>query len=264
MRVFGILFLLMLTACEAPDSGLMSRQPAGYSDGIPSKWKGGLNAFPLNLEISEDFESYELVAIDNAAESWSESVDDATQFFNTQNVKPNKSYQNVNNYQDSVMGIYKLDAWPQSLSSTALAVTQLFGYRKDDHVEIYHADILVNFDNFQFKTSEHEFGYDLETVILHEMGHFLGLYHENSSVNDSVMYPSIGRWDINRTPKVNDIQKLKSKYSIGMITPQSKNAAMTPLEANTQNPSEEVSLILELNADGKCRHYLNGELIHEH
>lgn len=270
MRNLGLL-LLLITAISCQGSGEEAGVSRGlaYIGSLPAKWGG---SFPKKVVLGETFEENEKDAIDRAAVAWSDSVDRAVDFFDTSSTGTNQVYQNVDSYLgDGTMGIYKLTTWPKSLSGGALAVTQLKGriqnYGKyNEYVELTHADILVNYDGFDFKPAKTN-GYDLQTVVLHEMGHFIGLYHEGGSTEDSVMYPSIEHGEINHTPRELDIQNIREKYSIGAIIPQAarpKMAAALKMPEDSSSEGPEVSLTLELSANGNCKHYLNGELIHEH
>lgn len=58
-------------------------------------------------------------------------------------------------------------------------------------------------------------GYDVQTVALHEFGHFAGhLRHSNHS--DDSMHSDVG--DCKRTPSSHDIQSMNAQYS-GHNTP---------------------------------------------
>lgn len=243
------------------------RYPANSAE-RPMVWKGGLRAFPIELEIADKFSPFYADAIKNAANSWTESIDYATRdFFTFSSDRPEKDSSDVNFYRhDSNMGVYLLENWPANFSRATLAVTQLSGEIKEigqssEYLEIHHADILVN--DYYFNSPIQSFNYDMETVILHEMGHFLGLLHDNGHPNDTVMYPTISGSDEKRTPLTRDIRNLKQKYNIGMISPQQSERAQA-MRRNEKTPGEPFTLILELRTNGKCAHFLNGELVYEH
>ena len=247
-------FLLIFTAivaCKpADEEQFLRKETSAYTSGLPpAKWANN-SVFPINLQISTDFASEEASVIGNASTSWSESVDDSIQFFETSS-STTPLDQNLSSYKDSTYGVYKLTTWPTELPAMALAVTQIYGIHKDiggnnERIEISHADILVNYEYFTFSTDD-SWGYDLESVILHEMGHFLGLYHEENPSIDSVMYPTISRYNINRTPHEIDEENLNSKYIRNI------NSALNRLAVNTSDLeySEEVVLQFELLANGK-------------
>ncbi len=194
----------------------------------------------------------EKTAIQDASTAWDNSVNNQYQFFNFSASSIDEK-SNLDAYRDSELGIYKTYDWPDELPGTALAVTQIYGTqrnigRSSEYIEINHADILLNYDYFSFSTDD-SWGYDLSTVVLHEMGHFLGLYHSNTSYESSVMYPTISRYVENRTPKNEDITTLLAKYSsrIG-----SSSAGQSGAIPNTSSgESKPIVLIFELYPNNK-------------
>ena len=268
--------LLLLSNCAPPqDEAFDISQSVTSGDEVPSQWASGKNAFPLQLSLSSNFTSAEKETIKSMAINWSDSVstpdlsvtnsNDKLIFFNTNEDIKELNSVNLNDYKDSTMGVYKVTQWNSDLPPTALAVTQIYGNRQGDKIIIQHADILLNYENFSFST-EHGFGYDLATVVVHEMGHFLGLYHDYSSTDESIMFPSINRFTINRYPKTRDVNNIESKYQIKSY---SQQIARSPagLQLDGQNDIEigqEVVIRQELHADGKCHHRYNGKLIHHH
>lgn len=254
--------LFALISC-APKNEEAFRTTASAQSGSmsPSVWASGINVFPLRLDISSDFTVDEASTITATGDQWSTSIENKAQLFDTSLNTSEKGTNNLDNYLDGTMGIYKLTSWPKELPATALAVTQIFGTRKyigssSEIIEMSHADILVNFENFSFTTSN-SYGYDLQTVILHEMGHFLGLYHDNTSKSESVMYPTISQFYNNRIPKDKDIINLASKYGINThgVSPMMNRRSLASVETeNTQ--SEEVVIHFEIHAGGDEKIYI--------
>lgn len=233
--------LILTVSCIPKEKAIISSP--GYSS-----WDSNANPFPLQMKISEDFTTMESDDIKTASSSWKSSTDSNTELFDHSSTT-SRDPSDLDSYMDQEMGVYKIEDWPSDLPSSALAITQIFGVRRNvgksnEYIQIQHADILMNYDNFNFTGD-----YDFETVILHEMGHFLGLYHDNSSRSESVMYPSIATYTTNRTPKSNDVSKLKSLYNLSSAS--SVAAAFT---ARSRQPAsaagEPVVVIFELRADG--------------
>jgi hypothetical protein len=215
-----------------------------------SKWN---RSFPIALKISDDFDAVEINEIETSSGNWDKGLNNGQKILDVSQTTNSKS-NNLNSYQDSEFGIYKVFNWPSELPDGALAVTQLFGTRRNigsstEYIEINHADILVNYDSdFEYFTT---YGYDLQSVVLHEMGHFVGLFHENSAPEESVMYPSISRWPPNRLPKQNDINNLKKLYNFSnTIQAASVDRGIASSGSSTQT-TEAVVILFEMRADGK-------------
>ena len=172
------------------------------------------------------------------------------------------------------------------------ALTQLFGRRynvgeTNEYVGIIEGDILVN-----YKPGPMEFTYDstsgahvadgtfdLRTVVLHEMGHFLGLQHiptwSHQPVGDpavtstaykasSVMYPSIGYSESKRIPQTKDITALVNKYHIGGGGAPAMVAAAALFQPKNNDPVKNVKIVIELRKSGECIHKEDGAVIRRH
>ena len=212
--VLALNFAIIFISCDsAVTSGLSdsdSRSSASSSD-LPTRW-GSTSVFPLNIQMSNDFDNTEITALSASADVWSDEHGNGANFFaqSATNISPKST---LSGYNDSVLGIYKIFSWPNDLPTGALAVTQIRGLQRSSYIQITHADILVNYDFFDFVT-DGAWGYDLQTVMVHELGHLLGLDHAGSSTAQSVMFPSIGRFTINQTPRELDIETLSSTYGL--------------------------------------------------
>jgi hypothetical protein len=248
----------ILLSCTAPEKQTLSANGGTYSASLsPAKWPSN-SVFPISLKLSNDFAANELTAINNSANAWSDSIGNQLNFFNTvnQNITEKSS---LSSYEDSIYGVYKVFSWPSSLPSSALAVTQIRGIQRSNSITITHADILINYDYFSF-TTDGSWGYDLETVILHELGHFLGLYHDNSAMSQSVMYPTISRYSDNKAPKANDSTTLKKKYGLSVSASNSKS--LIPAFSDSNEIGEEIIIQLELYPNQKEIIKING-VVHE-
>ncbi len=227
---------------------------SGYSSlnnsELSAKWS--TNSFPLNIRYDQNFEQSEIDASVNAALAWENSIDNSVTLFdiNYQTIAPD--YSKLNQFDDNQLGIYKIDSWPEDLPQTALAVTQVFGDKikssGETIIRIDHADILVNYDLYTFVT-DGTWGYDLESILLHEMGHFLGLKHNNQSSKESVMYPSISKYDVARTPKSQDVIDLYDLYP--SLNQRSIASSSIYDEDTTEENLGRVTLQLEIYPNGK-------------
>lgn len=249
-------FLAVIASCAPQnEEAFHTSRSAASSNLAPSYWP--VNAFPLSVKVSSDFNTDETQAIQDMGNQWSSSVNDEIQFFDTTATTSEVHTSSINSYNDSVLGVYKLTDWPSEFPSTALAVTQIFGTKKNSgsYIQIDHADIMVNYANFSFST-DYGFGYDLQTVILHEMGHFLGLYHDSSSVDKSIMYPTISRFNANREPKDNDVNNIEGKYNIHDSATAANKYLIPQLVESDNSPGVPVVIVFELYPGGKEKVYI--------
>ncbi len=116
---------------------------------------------------------------------------------------------------DNQNSILVLEDWPYS--EDALAVTLVTLNARTN--ELLDADVAFNIDAHQFKVlpeaakDERHFD-DVQNTITHEVGHVLGLMHNNANV-DLVMYPSAPPGElIKRTLKTDDRDGLLSLYGL--------------------------------------------------
>lgn len=78
--------------------------------------------------------------------------------------------------------------------------------------EIYEADVRINAKNFTYYTDDGTTfnDLDLESLVVHELGHALGLAH--TPLKGSVMNPILGEGQVRRKLGLNDVSDLKCEY----------------------------------------------------
>jgi hypothetical protein len=283
----SLITLLLLTACNGGgevSSGSSSSKAINQE--APYIW--GNKTFPKVVAVSSSFsDPKEVEALQEMADAWKTAVN------NTEFIRLGSTISNAFdiNEDDGVMGFYKATTWPSDISDDALAITNLFGRRynigdSDEYVKIVEADIIMNYSldyrgdrNFEFDydLAGSTSGYDFRGVILHEMGHFLGLQHVPTYSNrpdadqnlsspqykaTSVMYPSVSSSDAKRVPQTKDINALAYKYGIGGSGMSAMTAASKTYQPRDQG--ESIRIVIELRKTGECIHKHDGTVVKRH
>jgi hypothetical protein len=282
------LLALLIAGCT-PSTEIVegSSSTAAINPEAPYLW--GNKNFPKSIGLSNALSSDEKISITEMGDAWTTSVSARSPFFSFSNLT-NNSYNLERS--DGVLGVYKVYDWNESLTPndipSPIAITQIFCRRynigsSNEYCSIEHADILINYDDFSFSTEinsadKDPVEYDLRTVVLHEMGHFLGLSHipewifrpsSESAISKSnykatsVMYPSIDFSEIKRVPKTKDTNALNSKYSISGLA-SSAIAVESPYKPNASDLGKNVKVVIELMPNGECHHKMDGVSIGHH
>ena len=279
--------LLILMACTPSADVTEGSSSSGKSINAEAPFIWANKTFPKTIHISTDFTADEISNITEMGTSWKTAVADQKTFFAVGS--PGNNNYNINDT-DGVFGVYKATNWPADVSDDALAITQLFGRRYNvgtasEYVSTIEADILINYKAgsmaFTYDVLDNgiDEGFDLRTVVLHEMGHFLGLQHiptyydrpdAESLLNrddykaTSVMYPSVSSTEEKRIPQLKDKNALVSKYDIGGAGAASAMVAANRYQPANSDPGKNVKIVIELKASGECLHKEDGAVVRRH
>ena len=236
---------------------------------IIRRWSDAALASPLQLKTSDTLQNYFQSYDDDAQgnhpaeqmmKRWNESLNGRTFFEVPSTSISNKEYDDYEDYSnDQEMGIYVHSKWFEDLPDSVLAMNYFKGYKRlpqtpREWIEIIHSDIIVN-GQHSFGTNPNSWStYHLPSVILHEMGHFIGLGHTPEGVT-AVMAPSMSRLESYATPMEADKQNLKQAYPSSGQNPKQNSALLE---------NEVVRGWTELHTDGTCRHFVSRQLVKQH
>lgn len=234
--------MLLFWGCNSDKNVVVvaaQNSPGGISGSTPIRWTvTAVTATGLDVVIGDDivnsFAGGDLDGsgddpIEQMMKDWNGSMGNATFFRVPATTTTNKDHANLLDYFDlnaspvgQEMGVYNSAGWFSDVSSSALAITQFFGERKNvglatEYLELVHADIIFNLRDFTFSTNAGSgVDYDLHSVILHELGHFIGLDHQVLGAS-AVMAPTLGISDSQRSLLALDVTSITALYN-GPIT----------------------------------------------
>ncbi len=179
------------TTCD-PNRGDDCRLNANgcVRDGVPIKWKSLPIVYRFHSAGSEKLNDAAMrSAVRRAFDEW-ENVEcragrTSLRFHEGSDIEDDKGL--GAEQASEKFGIYfRDDEWPHDDSDESLALTnQLYGAKSG---MIDYADIEVNTAMNDFRLSDDEEGIDLQAVMTHEVGHYIGLAHSNDP--ESIMVKS--------------------------------------------------------------------------
>jgi hypothetical protein len=154
---------------------------------------------PVNLYYSPSVPEWAKPEIAAAAQVWEQAIGKLVFKLSNLDISQPK--------QDGVSVIYWKSEWPEELS-----VEQAFTTVYWESNQIFEADIQVNAKDFVFSDSPDESEIDLESVMIHELGHVLGLEHNTPGM--SVMEPVLFSGEIRRQLYSIDYEDIQCEYKL--------------------------------------------------
>lgn len=218
-KILILTSLIFLAAC-GPKGVYYDSQTTANPQALKS-WN--MTDLPLTIYVPIEMNSYRS-AIENSAQTWEAAF--GQKVFNF--VFDNNSYPNTQwtgtcqSMQDNYFGLFKELNWnianDCSSNSTGFVDSQVLAFTgTKTQGKIIHADVLFNFKNFEFgdveKPTESQL-VDFQSVLTHELGHFLGLNHVDTSIDSvSIMNPTIKKGQSKRYLSNGDISRIKALYN---------------------------------------------------
>lgn len=262
---------------KVEETKIATPRSLGGSTYIPSKWSMANLASAMNVRISDafdgdfsgpDIDENNYNPLEQAMDAWNDAHDDLTFFTLPAQSTSNISSSSLANYNDSTLGIYKSYNWFSNVSNEAIAITSFYGFLRNkgssnEYLDLTHADIIVNYDHYSFSTNPTSAEFDIQTVILHELGHFIGLKHPSDYWVPAVMQSTLAPGDEKRNLYAYDRSALNSNY-FGYNENLTHFQAATNSLRHSNEDDEMISGYYELRKDGRCLHFQNGKFIQAH
>lgn len=216
--VINVLLVLSLFGCSQGSEIHYDPPTTNPTTNTLKAWNQ--NSFPLIIYVPNDMNPYQQSVL-NSEKAWNDALGfEVFRFIFNDNSKLNTQWsKQYDSLYDSYFGIFKILSpnWNfTDINSGVLAFTGTL----TQNGQIIHADVLFNFQNYSFGDAgdgsyNAQFIIDFESVLTHELGHFLGLNHIAANEDpNSVMLPKISRGAVKRILSNGDIIRIKSLYNI--------------------------------------------------
>lgn len=237
MKKFYFISLFLLLSCGKSQKVTVVEN-AHQSEFATGELRWNSSKFPIKLRVQASYFNTEAGnSLENAINSWNNAlglqaleleyignnVDKSTDpnfcdpstnkkvGFPTENCNPNDNSQLY--LSDSVYSV----AYPSNWIISQQGVLALTSYTYQNK-ELINGDVIFNEEYFDFINRQNAVAptnkqIDIETVFVHELGHFLGMSHIDSSLDpNSVMLPNITPSTIKRDLSTGDVDRINSVY----------------------------------------------------
>lgn len=194
-----IIGLLLMQACSPHIDSEESCNFVQNSFAQRVSWE---NNEPMQLYIDDSMPTVYYDAIHSAANKWNEAARKTL----IKVIETNKG--SATPSKDGVSKIYMMDTWDESMPNEQARTT--VHWRGNILGE---ADVRINAKNFTFYLNESDYNWSavhFESLVLHELGHALGLAHNESEA--SIMRTSLAQGISRDTVGQEDLSSLSCEY----------------------------------------------------
>lgn len=195
-------FVLMLEACSRPLSPQESCNFVQNTESQRVSWKMHL---PIKLYLHNSVPPQAYSAIDRAISEFNTKIGGGREIFK---IVARGVSGDLNPQKDGYSTIYWFNSWDSTRDKEQARTTIYWS-----GVEIFEADMRINAYNFSFNYSPDAASFtdvDLDSLVLHELGHVLGLAHTTAA--GSAMNATLDDGQVRRQLGKVDIADLKCEY----------------------------------------------------
>lgn len=203
LKLSATFLLFVLTACSG------YKNTGTNESTLPSCSGFALNSFgqqlywqpkfPITLAVNDSVPENYRAVIQKALKHWNDAAN-----FEIFVLDPNIN-KSMEPKEDGANVIYWRSSWDKNKSDLQ-ASTNLYWTNQ----ETREADILLNAHDFKITDNPKADEIDLESLLVHEMGHILGLGHIDGK--DSVMISKLAFGEKRQQPSENDLKNLSCRY----------------------------------------------------
>ena len=201
---YGVAILMVLTAlfvqacAQRGDEESCNFIMNSYNERV--SWSG---SGPITLYLHSSFPQSYVPTLERAMQAWAEAAGKPNLF----TIGGYVSGSSVPR-EDGDSVIYYLSNWG-SRASNKQAITDTY-WRGNNIVE---SDVAINAENYSYSTGDFVSSsqVDLESLLIHELGHVLGLVHDDTSFG-SVMNHRLKKQELRREISTDDRKNLSCEY----------------------------------------------------
>lgn len=211
MKIISFILLFVLFSCGDKKTvvTIVDSHNDHDADFLDLRWSS--SDLPIKVYISNSYEINVQNAIISAMNTWNSAI--GFDVFEHEIVNNIYDYDSIEAFlNDNLTSVSFPSRWPAQTVDFVLASTSL----KRVGNRIIKGDIMFNVTNPKYEFSASlplNDKVDIESVVLHELGHLLGLNHVDTAEDHySVMHKSIGKNQTKRVLSEKDIENILKKY----------------------------------------------------